>query len=50
MKKQIGIYCRTINENFFINNEKVYIKKDLAGDILQAYWITKKYYQRSKRT
>jgi glycosyltransferase involved in cell wall biosynthesis len=41
MKKQIGIYCRTINENFFINNEKVYIKKELAGDILQAYWTTK---------
>lgn len=41
MKKQIGIYCRTINENFFINNKKVHIKRELAGDILQAYWITK---------
>ncbi|MGC8814900.1 MAG: glycosyltransferase [bacterium] len=39
--KEIGIYCRTLNENFFINNNKVYIKKEIAGDILQAYWITK---------
>lgn len=41
MKKEIGIYCRTLNENFFIENNKVYIKNELAGDILQAYWITK---------
>ena len=36
--KQVGIYCRTLNENFFIQDDKVFVKKELAGDVLQAYW------------
>ncbi len=46
--KEVGIYCRTLNENFFIEFDKVYIKKELAGDILQAYWITKNIIQNIK--
>lgn len=46
--KQVGIYCRTLNENFFIQDDKVFVKKELAGDVLQAYWITKNIIQNMK--
>ncbi len=46
--KEVGIYCRTLNENFFIQEDKVFVKKELAGDVLQAYWITKNIIQNMK--